>query len=386
MAGEFRRELSNKVFIGQCRIASLGFWRGAMAGLGLRRHLIDEHGITRAQLEFGQRKFLQTDRVVLRPGPPNEIETVRRVFKAFVSEGKSASAIARELNADNIHTTKGNLWRAGTVGDLLFNERYIGNIVYNRRSSKLQERYVRNPPDMWIRCDKAFEPIIPPVVFAKAQELRAKRRLRHRRVLSDQHVLAELSALFRREGRLSLEIIRRAKNVPSPTAIVRRFGSLAAAYDLVGFKLAPRYQRCDPRKRICRVIDAESQKLALHLNSLGRDVALGDMREIIIDGGLIVSVCIARPVTHIRGKHRWQLHWGRRGARTAPSDLTLVIKMDKMDETDSEIAQYYVLPLKAIDLARLSDQKLGFRTRVFAEDYKHSDLESVAAAISQWTA
>src|ERR1043166_8455620 len=62
MAGEYSRELSNKVFIGQCRIAKLGFWRGAMAGFGLRRCLVDEHGRMKAQLEFGQRKYLQTDR------------------------------------------------------------------------------------------------------------------------------------------------------------------------------------------------------------------------------------------------------------------------------------------------------------------------------------
>ena len=37
MAGEYSRELSAKVFTGQCRLIELGFRQGGMAGYGLRR-------------------------------------------------------------------------------------------------------------------------------------------------------------------------------------------------------------------------------------------------------------------------------------------------------------------------------------------------------------
>ena len=37
MAGEYSRELSAKVFVGQCRLIGLGFRQGGMAGYGLRR-------------------------------------------------------------------------------------------------------------------------------------------------------------------------------------------------------------------------------------------------------------------------------------------------------------------------------------------------------------
>jgi DNA invertase Pin-like site-specific DNA recombinase len=37
MAGEYSRELSVKVFAGQCRLISLGFRQGGLAGFGLRR-------------------------------------------------------------------------------------------------------------------------------------------------------------------------------------------------------------------------------------------------------------------------------------------------------------------------------------------------------------
>jgi hypothetical protein len=41
MAGEYSRELSVKVFAGQCRLIEHGFRQGGPAGFGLRRLLID---------------------------------------------------------------------------------------------------------------------------------------------------------------------------------------------------------------------------------------------------------------------------------------------------------------------------------------------------------
>lgn len=44
MAGEYSRELSAKVFIGQCRLIELGFRQGGAPGYGLRRMLRDQGG------------------------------------------------------------------------------------------------------------------------------------------------------------------------------------------------------------------------------------------------------------------------------------------------------------------------------------------------------
>ena len=50
MAGEYSRELSVKVFTGQCRLIRLGFRQGGAAGYGLRRYLVDEHRNPKAVL------------------------------------------------------------------------------------------------------------------------------------------------------------------------------------------------------------------------------------------------------------------------------------------------------------------------------------------------
>jgi DNA invertase Pin-like site-specific DNA recombinase len=89
MAGEYSRELSVKVFAGQCRLVELGFRQGGSAGYGLRRQLIDENHVPKGELQRGDRKSLQTDRVVLTLGPHEEIGQVRRIYSMFVNDGFS---------------------------------------------------------------------------------------------------------------------------------------------------------------------------------------------------------------------------------------------------------------------------------------------------------
>src|SRR5260370_24871276 len=93
MAGEYSRELSVKVFAGQCRLIELGFRQGGPAGYGLRRQLIDCDRNPKGELAVGARKSLQTDRVILVPGPEHEVQTVRRMYHLFV-DGQSEREIA----------------------------------------------------------------------------------------------------------------------------------------------------------------------------------------------------------------------------------------------------------------------------------------------------
>ena len=83
MAGEYSRELSTKVFAGQCRLIELGYRQGGPPGYGLRRVLIDQAGNIKATLTRGEHKSLQTDRVVLVPGPPEEVRIVNLMYQWF---------------------------------------------------------------------------------------------------------------------------------------------------------------------------------------------------------------------------------------------------------------------------------------------------------------
>jgi DNA invertase Pin-like site-specific DNA recombinase len=87
MAGTYSLELSAKVFQGACRLIQLGYKQGGTAGYGLRRMLIDQSGQEKALLKMGEHKSIQTDRVVLVPGPENEVAEVRRIYESFVTTG-----------------------------------------------------------------------------------------------------------------------------------------------------------------------------------------------------------------------------------------------------------------------------------------------------------
>ena len=99
MAGEYSRELSNKVFRGQCRPIQLGYRQGGPSGYGLRRMLVDQNGTRKGVLKRGEHKSLQSDRVILVPGSDEETAVVRRIYRMLNNEGLKELEIAERLLA-----------------------------------------------------------------------------------------------------------------------------------------------------------------------------------------------------------------------------------------------------------------------------------------------
>ena len=126
MAAEYSRELSVKVFSGQCRLIELGFRQGGPAGYGLRRQLIDQNRNPKGLLGRGERKSLQTDRVILVPGPEGEVETVRKIYDLFVTHGKTEREIMETMNGLGVLGEHGRPWTRSTVHQVLTNPKYIG--------------------------------------------------------------------------------------------------------------------------------------------------------------------------------------------------------------------------------------------------------------------
>ena len=85
--------------------------------------------------------------MVLRPGPEEEQETVRWIYRAFLDEGKTECEIAADLNRRKILTDFARPWTRGTVQQVHANEKYIGNHVYHRMSFKQKRKHGLNPPD-----------------------------------------------------------------------------------------------------------------------------------------------------------------------------------------------------------------------------------------------
>jgi len=199
MAAEYSRELSVKVFNGACTIVRHGYRQGGAPGFGLRRQLIDEQHNIKGLLSRGEKKSIQTDRVILVPGPPDEVELVNRIYRLFLDGNMPERVIASVLNREGLTNDAGKLWTRGAIHQILTNEKYIGNNVYNRSSFKLKIQHVRNPPEQWVRRDGAFEAIVPAVVFMQAQAVIAARS--HH--LDDAQMLEMLRQTLERHGALS---------------------------------------------------------------------------------------------------------------------------------------------------------------------------------------
>ena len=150
MAGEYSRELGVKVFAGQKRLTLLGFKTGGRPGYGLRRMLVTALGVPKHELALGEQKSIATDRVVQVPGPAHEVQTVKDIFKMFISEKRSASYIARRLNSDGVPRPGSSKWDHFVVKDIVTNPKYAGWAVFGRTTSKLHTTEVNLPKSEWI--------------------------------------------------------------------------------------------------------------------------------------------------------------------------------------------------------------------------------------------
>lgn len=110
MAGEYSRELSVKVFAGQFRLFEMGYRQGGYAGFGFRRQLLDRDGKIKGVLRFSERKSIQSDRVVLIPGPEEELSLIREIFTLFTTDLESETGIARLLNQRGLTNDRGQAW------------------------------------------------------------------------------------------------------------------------------------------------------------------------------------------------------------------------------------------------------------------------------------
>jgi DNA invertase Pin-like site-specific DNA recombinase len=340
MAGEYSRELSAKVFAGQCRLIELGYRQGGPPGYGLRRRLIDQSKIAKGELARGEQKSIQTDRVILVPGPPEEVENVRWIYESFVRNGLAEEDIARILNDRGVRTDLGRPWTRGTVHQILINEKYIGSNVWNRISYKLKKKRVRNDPDMWIRTEGAFEALIDRVLFAAAQAIIRARSCR----VSDEEMLGGLKQLFEERGSLSGLIIDETEHLPSSSAYRSRFGTLLRAYQLVGFTPERDYEYVEINRTLRRIhADVIAEALA-EIQRMGGQVRQDLTTDLLtVNDEFTTSIVIARCRMTSAGSLRWHIRF----ETSLCPDLTVAVRMD---EENRQRLDYYLLP--RLDLNR----------------------------------
>jgi DNA invertase Pin-like site-specific DNA recombinase len=362
MAGEYSRELSAKVFAGQRRLIELGFRQGGPPGYGLRRRLVDQSGVPKGELTRGEHKSIQTDRVVLVPGPPQEVETVRWMYWAFGKEGKTERVIAATLNSGGIRTDLGHRWTRGTVHQVLINEKYVGNNVWNRFSCKLKKQRVRNSPDRWIRADGAFEPIVDRELFDAVQAIIRERS--HR--FSDDEMLDSLRSLLQQHGYLSGLIIDETEHLPSSSAYHHRFGSLLRAYHLVGFTPDRDHRYLEINRALRAMHPGIVVDTIRGIENVGGQVQREATTELLrINGEFTASIVIVRCRETPAGSLRWHIRFDT----GLHPDITVAVRMD---QSNRQTLDYYLLPRLDMTVPRL---RMAEDNGVSLDSYRFDTLE-----------
>lgn len=335
MAGEYSRELSVKVFNGQVNLIRLGYRQGGAPGFGLRRQLVDQNGNPKGELARGEHKSIATDRVILVPGPDDEIQVVRRIYDLFVTKEQTEAEIASILNAEGTFTDWGRPWTRGTVHQVLINEKYVGNNVWGRTSFKLKQFHVKNPEADWVRADGVFTSIVPVGLFQQARGIIAARSSR----LSDDSMLAKLAEVLQQQGYLSGLIIDEAEDCPSSSSYSHRFGSLLRAYALVGFVPDHDYRYLEINRALRRLhpklLEEVLEGLRLAGGTVDQDLATDLLT---INQEFTASVVIVRCIQTSSGSLRWKV---RLDTGLKP-DITVVVRMEP---GNTEPRDFYLLPL-----------------------------------------
>jgi DNA invertase Pin-like site-specific DNA recombinase len=336
MAGEYSRELSVKVKKGLSRLARLGYKLGGTPRYGLRRQLLDKEGRPRQILDSGERKCLVEERVILVPGPEEEVAVMRRIFHEFVNQRHSPRTIAASLNREGIPFIRGTKWRGGTIGIMLQDPHYMGMQVWGRTTEYLSSRSKKLSLEHWEICAKAFQPIIPAELFVNAQQVFANCTFR----LSDDQLLRRLKQTLDAYGRLNADIIDKSPLCPGTTAYFRRFGNLLNAYERIGYNPPRSRKQAESRARgmliresfIRSILEAFPDQIEEAKRSSGLFKRVLRCRKT----GLLIAVVVA-----------WR-YWTGNGTswrvRPRPLELKRPTIVALLDPTNSRIESLRVFP------------------------------------------
>lgn len=368
MAGEFSRELSRKVWASQARHAALGYRMGGRTPYGMRRMLLDDRGAPKLELAPGQVKNIRSEKVVLVPGPVEELEVIRRIYRLSIRSRLYDGEIAQLLNEEGVPAVGGRPWSNFLVRQILTSELYLGTALFNRVSQKMGGLQVRNPPEQWIRREAAFQPVISRRTFLDAQRCRHKRRSFK---LTEDELLEPLRQLLAKEGKLSLPLIMATPDMPNHASYRRRYGSLDAAYAKVGYfrpSNGPAWGSPAVMERAAAFCTQAASTIKQSGGRLYRGRATG---LIIVDKRLRLGTTVARFHDGARDQF-WEVTINR-------SHATDYILAALLQADDSSVEAYYLFP---------SDQfPPGGTIRILGERGKYArcrlpDLLSLYAAIS----
>ncbi|MDC9595229.1 recombinase family protein, partial [Xenorhabdus sp. IM139775] len=319
-AADLSKNLSDKVYAGQINLIKRGYHQGGLAGYGLRRQLIDEKHNPKEILSSGKRKSIQTDRVILIPAPKNERKIVNEIFDMFIFNNMPEFIIANRLNERGIEAENGKSWTRAKIHQILTNEKYIGNSIYNKTSYKLKQKFIRNPESEWIRCNKAFKPIVSERKFLLAKNIILARSYH----LTNEQLLDHLQRKLNEKGKLSGFIIDEDDQGPSSSVYRSRFGGLLRAYEIIGYKPEHDYSYIKINKELREYYHDTIERVVKNIAAFNNIVdSQSKYPLLLVNEYISISLIISRCKKLQSGKLRWKIRF----ENSLSPDISIVIRM-----------------------------------------------------------
>jgi hypothetical protein len=214
-------------------------------------------------------------------------------------------------------------------------------------SFKLKKERIKNPPEMWVRQDGAFIPVVDPESFFVARGIIQERH----RTFSDDDMVDWLKRLFVVNGRLSAHLIDTTDGAPSSSVYRGRFGSLIEAYRKAGYNPCRDYGFIHVNRHLRSLYQSVVSDTVRRLEQVGATVAKDDASDqLLINGEYSAALVLTRCRQTPKGSLRWQFTLDQHSV----PDITIVVRMDSANE---QPADYYLLPMIDIPSDRLRLQE-----------------------------
>jgi hypothetical protein len=156
--------------------------------------------------------------------------------------------------------------------------------------------------------------------------------------------------------------------MPSAETYRRRYGSLMAAYNLIGYQPEPRRRFAETAARVRSKLKNVAFEIVVTIERMGKRAEIDQSSGfIVINDEFSVSLHPAHAISSGPGRVRWRVPTNRNAA----SDLTLVIRMDS---SNTNILAYYLLP--TAELARANAKHLSISSRIFLEACRFDSLDA----------
>jgi DNA invertase Pin-like site-specific DNA recombinase len=374
MAAEFSRELSQRVFVSKKRRAEMGFHQGSAPGYALRRIVVGKDGTVKHALRSGELKSMSSDHIILAPGLEREQKWVRWIYEQRI-HGLQIGDIVKELNVRNVPWVNGKSWNRYAVRQVLTNRKYAGWNCWAQSSQKLRTKPRPNPREQWVLVEGAYKGIVDQAIFDQAQRI-IRQRLNYK---SDDAVLRELKALWKRRGTLSESIIDQARGAPAVSGLRRRFGSMVRVYQLLGFKPDPIHATRRTKMRTmlrlrAQVFGSIREKFPYDITFIRPSrryrhcLSFADVGE--------VAVVLCRSFSGPEGLQYWSM-LVRSTTRTLPALVCLLSSDNESIET------YYVMPkIDALTKMTLTLKDPWFKSGIRLESL--SQLHVALVEVKKW--